>query len=365
MRIVSFSYAAIKEFTDPEAWLQHIRFSSCVLENMIQYGEVMSIYHIQPKAQLFKNKVTYLFSGYNRWQLLLPFQFTKYIVTLRPEVVIVHGLHSPWQIIWLHRKLGSGVKIIVQHHAERPPGDLRRYIHQWADYFIDAYLFCAKDLASEWVASGQIKDPEKIREVMEVSSIFYPIERSLAKSKLEILGKTIFLWIGRLIPNKDPLEVVYAFTRFAKLNPGAKLYMIYQSNELLDEIESLVKSTSSYNSITLVGPVNHDELLYWYNSVDFMISSSHYEGSGTAVCEAMSCGCIPILSSIPSFRMMTDNGRVGLLFDKSNEDSLFKALQKSVTLNLVEEHENVLKQFAKKLSPQAIARDIYNVIVSL
>ncbi len=365
MRIVSFSFSLVKEFTDPEEWLKHIRFSSCVLENMVLYGEVIGIYHLPHPAALNRNKVSYHFTGYKRWQLLLPFQFITYIKKLKPDVVLVHGLNSPWQIVLLRMQLGNKVKIVVQHHAERPLQGIRQYFQRWADYSIDAYLFCSKDLASQWVKLRQIKNQRKVKEVMEVSSLFYSIERNVAREKTKMADQKNFLWIGRLLPIKNPLIAVLTFARFAELNPGVKLYMIYQSNELLEEVAALIEKMKPQKSIVLVGKVEHEELIYWYNSVDYIISSSQYEGSGTAVCEAMSCGCIPILSSIPSFRMMTDNGRIGMLYEEGDEHALLSVLQKSLELNRDEEKKNVLNQFETKLSPQAIAREIYEVIVSL
>ena len=73
--------------------------------------------------------------------------------------------------------------------------------------------------------------------------------------------------------------------------------MIYQTEELLVEIKNIIEKENK-NAIQLVGNIPHNEMLYWYNSADFIISGSHYEGSGTAVCEAMSCGCIPITTNI-------------------------------------------------------------------
>jgi glycosyltransferase involved in cell wall biosynthesis len=97
------------------------------------------------------------------------------------------------------------------------------------------------------------------------------------------------------------------------------------------------------------------ELSYWYNGADFIISTSHYEGSGISVCEAMSCGCIPIVTDIPSFRMMTRGGECGLLFHPGDADQLNIALIKSVTLNVQTEREKVLNQFDENLSFKAIA----------
>jgi len=92
--------------------------------------------------------------------------------------------------------------------------------------------------------------------------------------------------VGRLNYNKDPLNVVRAFLKYAQIKREARLYMIYHTDELLPHInELLANNDSASNTIKLVGQVPHDDLQYWFNSADFLLSGSHYEGSGTAVCE--------------------------------------------------------------------------------
>ena len=138
--------------------------------------------------------------------------------------------------------------------------------------------------------------------------------------------------------------------------------MIYQSNEMLVELRSLIMKSQASDFIHLGGKVDHPEISYWYSSADFIISTSHYEGSGIAVCEAMSCGCIPVLSNLPSFRMMTNNGNVGVLFESGDEQGLVNALQHVLHLNQEVEKQRVLEQFRSKLSFDAIAEEMLEVI---
>jgi glycosyltransferase involved in cell wall biosynthesis len=139
--------------------------------------------------------------------------------------------------------------------------------------------------------------------------------------------------------------------------------MIYQEGELLKEVErkiDLDRKTSA--NIQLVGKVSRHELNAWYNSADFIISGSHYEGSGIAVSEAMSCGCIPILTDIPSFRRMSGMGNCGFLYRPGHDQDLLSALLKTKELDLSNEKEKVLRQFNDELSFEAIARKINRII---
>jgi glycosyltransferase involved in cell wall biosynthesis len=364
MRIVHLSYAVPKpRYTDPNKWLRRINSSIGVLESMTKYAEIVGIYHIHYKGTLERNKVLYHFPGFNRWQLLLPIKFNQFVKSLSPDVVIIHGLIFPWQVVMLKFQLGSQVKIIAQHHAEKPFNDIRQYFQRWADRYIKAYLFCSFDLGKRWIDRNQIYDPRKIKEIMGTSSPFYPMKQQEARSNTKVFGESAFLWVGGLDSNKDPLTVVKAFIRFANANHEVELFMIFQTFELLDELKKLIENTSGASKyIHLIGEVDNKELQYWYNSVDFIISSSHYEGSGIAVCEGLSCGCIPILTNIPSFRMMTDNGRIGLLYEAGNEEALFTKFLKSLEIDKEEMKALVLEHFNNHLSFDANAKSIMKVI---
>jgi glycosyltransferase involved in cell wall biosynthesis len=101
----------------------------------------------------------------------------------------------------------------------------------------------------------------------------------------------------------------------------------------------------------------------WFNAADFFISTSHREGSGIAASEAMSCGCIPVLSNIISFRRMTGPGKCGLLFEAGNPDSLLQTLIQTNGMDTEAEKGKVLEQFRAELSFEAIAKKI-NALLS-
>jgi len=140
--------------------------------------------------------------------------------------------------------------------------------------------------------------------------------------------------------------------------------MIYQGEELLQQVKYLISSGERGTvAIKLVGRVDHQQMQDWYNSADFIISGSHYEGSGIAVCEAMSCGCIPVVTNILSFRRMTGPGKCGLLYGPGNEKELLSALLSTGKMDIEKERAKVLAQFNEELSFGAIAGKINKIIL--
>jgi glycosyltransferase involved in cell wall biosynthesis len=361
MRIIHLSYAHITEHRDPAAWLQRINFFVALVEKMAKEVDVKSIHCIDYSGSLNREGVEYHFINLSEFQMLLPFKLNRLVQQLKPDVVIVHGFHFPMKVILLRWMLGSQIKIVIQHHAERPLRHYKRILQRLTDRFVSAYFFTARDQAKPWLSEQQIIDPNKIYEVMEVPSVFYPMDRAVARLKTKVTNSKNFLWVGRLEANKDPLTLVRAFSEFLIANSDVHLYVIFQSDELIEKVKMLLKISNAETQITLVGKIDHNELLYWYNSVDFIISTSHYEGSGIAVCEGMSCGCIPILTNIPSFKMMTGNGDCGLLFEAGDVTGLVIALRKSLVMNLEIEREKTLLKYNRSLSAKAIATKMINV----
>ncbi|MEP7236598.1 MAG: glycosyltransferase family 4 protein [Ferruginibacter sp.] len=366
MKIVSTSYTNTKEFNDPQAWLQRIDFYTGILEALSKYYEVESIEQIHYSGLLQCKGVKYHFLNFEKSILYFPWQLHDYIKKLKPHIILVNGFIFPLQIIQLRLKLGKTVKIIVINHAEKPATGIRKFLQQQADRVVDKYFFTAKEMGVAWVQCGIIADVDKIAEVMEASSVFGFTDMENALSRTGATGEPVFLWVGRLDENKDPCTVIKAFGAFLKQQPTAKLYMIYHTDELLDEIKMLCKKGEALNNaVTMVGKVPHKEMGYWYNSADFIIAASHYEGSGVAVCEAMSCGCIPLLSNIPSFNKMTGYGKCGLLFEPGNDGALLNILLQTLTTDIEKEKTKTLQQFKAELSFEAIAKKIERVIVSL
>jgi glycosyltransferase involved in cell wall biosynthesis len=357
MRIVHLSYAQVNQYSDPKEWLKKINYYVVLLEQMGLITDVKSVHCINYSGVMVMKNAEYHFVKLTRFQLAVPFSLNRYVKQLNPTVVMIHGFHFPLKLLLLRWQLGSGVKIVMQNHAEGPLGNYKKILQKVADRFVSAYFFTSLDQAKPWLKEMQIMDEKKIVEVMEVPSVFSPINRTEARAKTRVGDLKNYLWVGRLESNKDPITLVKAFAEFAKSNPTVHLYVVFQSSELIEEVKLILsKSDEAAKQITMIGKVEHEELLYWYNSVDFIISTSHYEGSGIAVCEGMSCGCIPILTDIASFRMMTADGTYGQLYKAGDVDDLMLALQKSFVMDIEAERKRVLKQYDENLSAKTIAK---------
>jgi len=362
MRIVHLSYAHITDFDDPLKWLTRINFFVALVGEMAKAADVKSVHCIQYSGVLKQNGAEFHFLKFNWLEMMLPLKLHRYTVDrLKPDVIIVHGIHFPLQVLLLHRS-ARHAKIIIQHHSEKPLRGIKGFLQPIVDTFTSAYFFPSVEQAVPWVDKGQIKSITKVRELTEVPSVFYPLEKEKARAVTKVNGAKIYLWVGRFDENKDPLTLIKGFIEFARYVQDVYLYVIYQSSELIEEVKSILNEAKDVSErLVLVGKIEHSELLYWFNSADFIISTSHYEGMGVAVCEGMSCGCIPILSDIPSFRAITGGGECGLLFSAGNAEDMKVKLIRSHSMNISFEREKVLARYDHTMSAGAISKKMISV----
>jgi glycosyltransferase involved in cell wall biosynthesis len=231
---------------------------------------------------------------------------------------------------------------------------------------MDGFIFSSDGIYNEWVKTGAISPNKKFSEILEGSSDFLYTNRNEARQKTGLNGNPVLLWVGRLNENKDPLTVISGFEKLLNEFPQARLYMIYSDEDLKTKINSIIlQNPLLRDKVILLGFINYSEIKSYYNSSDYFVLGSHYEGSGFSLVEAMSCGVIPIVTDIPSFRMMTNNGKIGTLWKCGNADSFYYNAKNILMKPLEIESKKSVSYFSTNLSYSAIGNLAKNFYESL
>jgi glycosyltransferase involved in cell wall biosynthesis len=334
-----------------------------VLEQLAVNNKVISVQQINYNGEITKHGVEYKFVTMYKKKVLLPFRLNLLVKNFNADVVIVHGTVFPLQTILLRLLIGINVSIIIQHHAELPFKGIKKVVQKMASLFVNAYFFPAKATGIIWQDKGNIIPTKPIFNIHEGTSIMQQIGTNTSLTN-RINGYPTYVWVGRLDANKHPLLTIKAFMKFLHIQPSAILYMIFYRNDTLEEIKNYLKQEDSKNKIILVGKVARHNMLNWYNNANFYISSSFKEGTSFTLSEAMSCGCVPIVTSLPSHVDMLGNN-CGLLYQAGNEAELYNALIASTKLCIKTESLKTQQQYKQHLSPFAIANNIEFAIASL
>jgi glycosyltransferase involved in cell wall biosynthesis len=296
------------------------------------------------------------------WQI--PLKTHRYIKSIDPDIVFVHGFIFPLQVIALKILLGKKCRIVLQHHAEEPVNSMRKIFQTVADRFISAYLFSAYEIAQPWLDHRVIRNADKVRVLMGASVTVQDRDKIYCKKQLGLTGNRNFLWVGRLNQNKDPLTVLRAFVQHLKQYPDARLYMIYQTNELLEQVQALLNEQRLHKHVILLGKLPHEELANWFHAADYFISASHAEAAGYALLEAMSAGCIPVVSRIPSYQNILEKSP-GYLFRHGNADELAQLLNSLPDPDSSQQSSEVKAYFLQHLSFEKVAGNMFSLFNQL
>lgn len=364
MHVVQVNYAFDKGLTDPDALLDRYGtltgWSGALADAGVGTAAVVQRFHRD--AQIQRNGIDYRFRAG---------RLADAVAALRPDVAPVNGLTFSVQTWLLRRALGPRTAIVVQNHADGGPvgrAPLLRLLGRAARRHIDAFLFAAAEHVEPWRRAGFIASGQATYQVMEASTALQPAPRVAARDASGLRGSPAVLWVGRLNANKDPLTVLDGFARTADALPDATLTMIYSEADLLSAVrERLRRSPALSARVQLLGEVPHDRMASFYSAADLFIVGSHHEGSGYSLIEACACGAVPVVTNIPSFRLLTGNGSVGALWEPGDADSCARALHDVAQRDLTAQRRRLAEHFARELSWSAVGRraiEIYDAVVS-
>jgi len=134
------------------------------------------------------------------------------------------------------------------------------------------------------------------------------------------------------------------------------------TDEELPALEGYLAARSTLREhVHLRGRARFEQMEAIYNSADFLLQASRREFSGCAVLEAMACGVIPIVTDIPSFRMMTECGRFGALFPVGDANAMAQRILERPLGTIEERSTTIRAHFERALSFDAMARQLLPV----
>lgn len=279
---------------------------------------------------------------------------------LKPTVAHVDGLIFPVLVGALRVALPNRTPVLVQDHggthAPLFRSWSRRTLFRLGLQAADGFLFTAIEQASPWQRAGILRPIQPVYEILEgsVDDESWPIPANVNHS---LRGRPALLWVGRLDANKDPLTVLRGFELAARVLPEAFLTMVFGDDALLPAVASHVAAMPSLRDrVQLRGALDRGSLPSLYSKADLFVIGSHREGSGFALIEALSFGVTPVVTDIPSFRRLTDGGRIGALFEPGNAEALARELVRLGSLKSAARREAVRSYFEREVSWAAVGR---------
>ena len=231
--------------------------------------------------------------------LCLPYLFKTY----KKEKFDILRIHSP-------RFLGTAGLIFHIFHPKVPIivsyvtsdesklfSPIEKKLFKICSKIIVQSQFMKKKLISAY------KVPEK-KVAVTYGGQLQSIEKLQKKPKLARLIKKndrVLLFMGVLIPRKNPMFVLEVFLEMRKSFQNLKLIFIGDGSET-GRIKEKIKLLNLSDEVILIKSAFGREKSYWLSRMDIFLLPSSSEGFGLAVTEAMSFGKPVVVSDIAPFK---------------------------------------------------------------
>jgi glycosyltransferase involved in cell wall biosynthesis len=373
IRVVQVNYVFDDTLADPDALLAEYSTLTGWSDALVAAGaeRVVVAQRFRRDARLTRNGIDYIFcrdeaDGHPRpWTW--PRRLHQAVADAQPDIVHLNGLIFPVQTWLLRQVLPSRAALVVQDHGSgeplaggrhasglRLPRSLRRRGLREADGF----MFSAAGQEVAWRAAGFITPAQHVYRVMEASTTLRPTERATARQVSGVEGAPAILWVGRLNGNKDPLTVLDGFEMSLASLPEATLTMIYSAEDLLPAVQERVRASESLRRrVRLLGCVSHHLMPAFYSAADVFVLGSHHEGSGYALLEALACGVAPVVTDIPTFRVMSAEGSLGALWKPGDVSGCARAIIEVAGRGTAFWRHRICEHFHRRLSWPAIGAE--------
>lgn len=135
-------------------------------------------------------------------------------------------------------------------------------------------------------------------------------------------GRTVGLYVGRLVPSKNLPLLVQAL---ARLSPAVRPWVAFAgSGPMRDTVEALAKAAGVSDSIRMLG--ERKDAPFLMQAADFLVLPSNFEGQSNALLEAMAAGCPVVAAAAGGTVDLVEDERTGLLFRRDDADALATAI---------------------------------------
>ena len=161
-------------------------------------------------------------------------------------------------------------------------------------------------------------------------------------------------------PNPDVSKIHKTFisvmTKDQLLRKGANL--IFKTANLLPDCTFYIAGTANNEvdikvseNVIFLGRLSPSDLKIWYEKTQFYLQLSLFEGFGVAICEAMLCKCIPIVSNVNYLPEIAKN--VGFVLNHRDTEMLYNLIISIFSNDKIDNHgtlarDRILKNYSSE-----------------
>jgi glycosyltransferase involved in cell wall biosynthesis len=242
---------------------------------------------------------------------------------LRPEVVIVTSLSAATALCLAHRSLAH-YRVVSwwagTHRTEARIGPLKRAWRALLIPKMDAFL-CYSRAAATYVQQANFS-PDRIYNVGNVTFDVEEFQRRVElarpqaadwRRRMGLEDARVVLAVGQLVPRKNHLGLLEAFSRLQARLEGAALVIVGEG-ALRSELER-VATERRLRRVVFTGHAQPDELPLYYAAAELFVDLTLRDHWSQVVGEAMAAGLPTLVSSADHASELIEDGVTGFVVD--------------------------------------------------
>ena len=255
--------------------------------------------------------------------------YEKALCEIGPDVVHLVGLMT-WRnqgpcAAWARRK---GRVMTASDHGGRPERHPIAWLRQRrTSAGLDAVFLPSAARKTMWRRGSIWPRDCEARILPEATTEFRLLDRNEAQAATGMHGEPIICWTANLIPDKRPMLALQAFEKVLDAWPTARLYMAYRFDDMLPELRAYAARSPRLESATaFMGTLSREAMEHVYNSADIFLTTSSREIGSISLAEAFACGTQPVCFDLPSYRVLTGEGRFAAVVQDPTPDAFARAI---------------------------------------
>lgn len=182
------------------------------------------------------------------------------------------------------------------------------------------------------------------------SNQYYFKEQPIAMNKKckkeykDITKPLVIGYAGRIVRQAKRADLLPAFIELLEESGIDYFFQIAGEGECLEKIETFIQKNDLSNKVQLLGRLPKSEMDSFWKRQDVFVNISEYEGTSLSMLEAMSYGCVPVVTDVSGAREFIGDGENGYICPVGAIDKIAECIK------LLAENREQLYKFSEKCS---------------
>ncbi len=174
-------------------------------------------------------------------------------------------------------------------------------------------------------------------------TLFFPGEKAASRKSLSLPEHSvIILYVGNLLPIKQPELIIRAFANFVRQDKLSEARLImFGDGPLRTRLERLCNELSIDQNVQILGQAPPETIAGYMRAADFLTLASLNEGVPNVILESLASGLPVVAPAVGGIPEILHDSALGIVAPLSREDDLVQAwkqqLNKKVDSNRVAE----------------------------